>query len=124
MKVTVTSAIVTTILIANAQAWAHHSHANYVESEWLSLEGTVREIHWMNPHSWIYLDVVDADGDPFNDYAASNLFAWLRRSKYAMKRIKQHLGGGHRDDEELGEFAFGFTRFFYWKAYDPKSFSW
>ena len=42
MKVTVTSAIVTTILIANAQAWAHHSHANYVESEWLSLEGTVR----------------------------------------------------------------------------------
>ena len=62
MKVTVTTAIVTTILIANTQAWAHHSHANYVESEWLSLEGTVREVHWMNPHSWIYLDVVDTDG--------------------------------------------------------------
>ena len=25
-------------------------------------EGTVREVHWMNPHSWIYLDVVDTDG--------------------------------------------------------------
>ena len=23
----------------------HHSHANYLEGEWLSLEGTVREIH-------------------------------------------------------------------------------
>ncbi len=43
-------------------AWGHHSHANYVESEWMVLEGSVREIHWMNPHSWIYLDVVDADG--------------------------------------------------------------
>ncbi len=40
----------------------HHSHANYLEGEWLYLEGTVREIHWMNPHSWIYLDVVDSDG--------------------------------------------------------------
>lgn len=44
-------------------ATAHHSHANYVESEWISLEGTVREIHWMNPHSWIYLDVTDEDGE-------------------------------------------------------------
>ncbi len=26
------------------------------------LEGSVREIHWMNPYSWIYLDVVDVDG--------------------------------------------------------------
>lgn len=40
----------------------HHSHANYLEGEWLSLEGAVREIHWMNPHSWTYLNVVDSDG--------------------------------------------------------------
>ncbi len=43
-------------------AWGHHSHANYSEGEWLFLEGTVREIYWMNPHSWIYLDVVDSGG--------------------------------------------------------------
>ena len=43
-------------------AWGHHSHANYSEGEWLYLEGTVREIYWMNPHSWIYLDVVDSGG--------------------------------------------------------------
>ena len=43
-------------------AWGHHSHANYSEGEWLILEGTVREIYWMNPHSWIYLDVVDSGG--------------------------------------------------------------
>ena len=44
-------------------ASAHHSHANYIESEWITLEGTVREIHWMNPHSWIYLDVTGDDGE-------------------------------------------------------------
>ena len=58
--------IVSLIVVAMAgsavPALAHHSHANYMESEWTYLQGTVREIHWMNPHSWIYLDVTDAEG--------------------------------------------------------------
>jgi hypothetical protein len=54
---------ITAVMISTVYpAWAHHSHANYSETEWMLLEGTVREIHWMNPHSWIYLEVVDADG--------------------------------------------------------------
>ena len=54
---------ITAVIISTVYpAWAHHSHANYSETEWAFLEGTVREIHWMNPHSWIYLEVVDADG--------------------------------------------------------------
>ncbi|HEY5624355.1 MAG TPA: DUF6152 family protein, partial [Gammaproteobacteria bacterium] len=47
-----------------ATSLGHHSHANYLEGEWLNLEGTVREIHWMNPHSWIFLDVEDESGQP------------------------------------------------------------
>jgi len=43
---------------------AHHSHANYIEMEWISLEGTVQEVHWMNPHTWIYLQATDASGSP------------------------------------------------------------
>jgi hypothetical protein len=43
---------------------AHHSHANYWETEWIDLEGTVQEVHWMNPHTWIHLQVLDADGKP------------------------------------------------------------
>jgi len=63
MRSTMAAALTALALTAmNAAVWGHHSHANYVESEWLFLEGTVSEIHWMNPHSWIYLDVVDADG--------------------------------------------------------------
>ena len=50
------------LTVIHPVVWGHHSHANYSEGEWLHLQGTVTEIHWMNPHSWIYLDVVDSDG--------------------------------------------------------------
>jgi hypothetical protein len=40
-------------------AWAHHSHANYNTNETTQLEGTVKELRWMNPHNWIYLEVAD-----------------------------------------------------------------
>ena len=36
---------------------AHHSHGNYLTTEYTHLQGTVREIHWINPHTWIYLEV-------------------------------------------------------------------
>ena len=42
-------------------ASAHHSHGNYLRTEWILLDGTVKELHWMNPHSWVYLEVVNAD---------------------------------------------------------------
>ncbi len=43
-------------------AWAHHSHANYQTREFTQLEGTVKEARWMNPHTWIYLEVMDDEG--------------------------------------------------------------
>ena len=43
-------------------ALAHHSHGNYEMTEYTHLAGTVRELHWMNPHTWIYLEVQDSDG--------------------------------------------------------------
>jgi hypothetical protein len=43
--------------------WAHHSHGNYVET-FTDFEGVVKEVHFMNPHSWIYLEVKGPDGQP------------------------------------------------------------
>ena len=59
--------IYTSVIIAAAiawltPAWGHHSHGNYQMTEYTHLSGTVKELHWMNPHTWIYLDVTDADG--------------------------------------------------------------
>jgi hypothetical protein len=41
---------------------AHHSHANYDISTWTVLEGTVKQLVLMAPHSIVYLDVKDAKG--------------------------------------------------------------
>jgi len=48
-------------------AWAlpgvgHHSHGNYDLKQYLSMEGTVTEVHWINPHTWIYMEVTNPDG--------------------------------------------------------------
>lgn len=45
-------------------AWAHHSHVNYAVSEFTIVEGTVTEIHLLNPHSWVYMEVKNAKGEP------------------------------------------------------------
>ena len=50
-------------LVLQASAgWAHHSHSNYRTSTYTQLEGTVTEFHWMNPHTWIFIEVKDENG--------------------------------------------------------------
>jgi hypothetical protein len=44
-------------------AVAHHSHGNYVDT-FMDIEGVVKEVHLIVPHSWIYLEVKDASGEP------------------------------------------------------------
>jgi Family of unknown function (DUF6152) len=43
---------------------AHHSHGNYDTTKWTTMDGTVKELHLLVPHSWIYLDVKDDKGQP------------------------------------------------------------
>lgn len=44
-------------------ALAHHSHANYDITKWIELEGTVKQVVLIAPHSILYLDVKDDRGD-------------------------------------------------------------
>jgi hypothetical protein len=41
---------------------AHHAHGNY-ESAFTDFTGVVKEVHFLNPHSWVYVDVKNAKGD-------------------------------------------------------------
>jgi hypothetical protein len=43
-------------------ALAHHSHGNYDVEKWTAVQGTVKEVHLLVPHSWIYLNVKDDKG--------------------------------------------------------------
>jgi hypothetical protein len=54
----------TALLIASMALplWAHHSHGQYLLSEFTVLEGTLKEVHYLNPHSWLRLEVKNESG--------------------------------------------------------------
>jgi Family of unknown function (DUF6152) len=48
-------------------ARAHHSFAaEYDANQPVTLTGSVSKMAWINPHSWIYIDVKKADGNVEN----------------------------------------------------------
>jgi len=55
-------AVVCAVSVASP-GWAHHSHNAYEVTKWDQLEGTVKEVHLVVPHSWVYIEVKDAKGE-------------------------------------------------------------
>lgn len=43
-------------------AYAHHSFAMFDQAKEQTLEGTVKEFQWTNPHAWVQLLVKGPDG--------------------------------------------------------------
>src|SRR5256712_12081004 len=52
------------LLIAGMAAWAHHSvQAEFDLNKPLTITGIVTKVEWINPHSYLYLDVKDDSGN-------------------------------------------------------------
>ena len=41
---------------------AHHSHGQYDLRSWHTMEGVVKAVQWINPHSVVYVDIKDDKG--------------------------------------------------------------
>jgi hypothetical protein len=48
------------VMLLGAPLWAHHAFsAEFDGNNPVTLKGAVSKIDWINPHSWLYIDVKD-----------------------------------------------------------------
>src|SRR6476661_6573483 len=53
------------LLLAAAPTWAHHAFAAEFDStKKIKLQGKVTKMEWINPHTWIHIEVINAEGKP------------------------------------------------------------
>src|SRR5688572_32328662 len=64
MKLRALSAAASAVLcFAAHEAGAHHSFAaEFDANQPVELRGTITKMEWINPHSWLHIDVKNADG--------------------------------------------------------------
>jgi len=70
-------------------ASAHHSHGQYAET-FTDMNGVVKELHFLTPHSWLYLEVKAPGGD-------AQVWALEATSRAGLERIgvtKESLKAG------------------------------
>lgn len=51
------------VVTLSAPSFAHHSYSMFDGQTTVTLEGTVAEFQWVNPHAWILMDVPGEDGE-------------------------------------------------------------
>jgi hypothetical protein len=63
----VISCVTLATLLCGTAAFSHHSFAaEFDANKPITLEGTITKVDFVNPHSWLYIDVKDSAGKVVN----------------------------------------------------------
>jgi len=77
-------------VLAAVPVLAHHSFAaEYDSNAPITVEGTVTKVEWTNPHSYVYVDVKDANGNVVNWAVEGYPPNTLRRTGFTRDLMKQ-----------------------------------
>ena len=66
-KIAVSSAIILAAISVPLQA--HHSFAMFDQEKNITVQGTLKEFEWTNPHCWLHVNVVDASTGKTSEWA-------------------------------------------------------
>jgi hypothetical protein len=85
--------VVAAMSLAAGPAFAHHSFAMFDAQKDVTLDGTVVEFQWTNPHSWVQVQAKDSSGKQVEwsiEMASPNSLArsgWKRTSLKAGDKV-------------------------------------
>jgi hypothetical protein len=76
------------LLLWCASAAAHHGNSAYDETARVPVKGTVTEFVWTNPHSQIYMDVKEKDGNVRHWAIETNSPGILTRAGWTRRSVR------------------------------------
>jgi hypothetical protein len=91
------------IALASGVAFAHHGLGRFDRTKPVEIEGVIQSIDFVNPHSYLNLDVIGADGKPIAMRCEMRAATLLRRSGWSEEMFVAGAGAkifgfAHRDD--------------------------
>jgi hypothetical protein len=90
-------------LVVSSAAFAHHGLGRFDRTKPVEIQGTIRSIDFVNPHSYLNLDVIGVDGNPIAMRCEMRAATLLRRSGWSEEMFiagarARIYGFAHRDD--------------------------
>ena len=88
MKSLVITSLMLIVLLMSSSVYAHHSAAGIDRTKSVTVEGTVKQFKWANPHSWLEVEVPNSKGGTDVWNFEMNPPAFLVRSGWKSTSVK------------------------------------